>query len=123
MKNPQNDRLDEILRGIEFPGEDEAAIRSYLAGCRLADRVIAQTVHHTRSTRRTVFWAVFAVLNLLLLAVTGSNSYLHNDYFYQQEGLQQFFFIFLSLTFLGGVGGLILSLDTSWLDRLLHRSA
>jgi len=123
MKDCRTYRLDELLKGIEFPGEDEAAVRAYLAHSRLADRVVAQTVRDARATRRSVLWAVFAVLNLLLLALTGSNSYMHSEFFFQQEALKQFFFLFLGLTFLGGVGGLIFSLDTSWFDRLLHHSA
>ncbi len=123
MKNSQSDRLDDLLRGIEFPGEDEAAIRSYLENCRLADKVTARTTRDIRATRRSVFWGVFALLNLLLLALAGSNSYMHTDYFFQQDALQQFFYIFLGLTFLGGTVGLVFSLDTSWLDRLLHRGA
>jgi hypothetical protein len=123
MENSQSERLDEILRGIEFPGEDEAAIRSYLENYRLADKVAAQTTRDIRATRRSVFWGVFALLNLMLLALAGSNSYMHTHYFFQQNALQQFFYIFLGLTFLGGTVGLIFSLDTSWLDRLLHRGA
>jgi hypothetical protein len=123
MKDFRNDRLDELLGGIEFPGEDEAAVRAYLAHSRLADRVVAQTFRDLRATRRSVLWAVFAVLNLLLLALSGSNGYMHNEFFFQQEALKQFFFLFLGLTFLGGVGGLIFSLDTTWFDHLLHRNA
>jgi hypothetical protein len=123
MAEAHNDRLDEILRGIEFPGEDEAAVYAYLAHSRLADRVVAQTFRDLRATRRSVLWAVFAVLNLLLLALSGSNGYMHNEFFFQQEALKQFFFLFLGLTFLGGVGGLIFSLDTTWFDHLLHRNA
>jgi hypothetical protein len=123
METRRSDRLDKILQGMEFPGEDEEAVRATLARSRLADRVMARTVRDLRATRRSVFWAAFAALNLLLLALTGSNSYIHSEFFYQQDGLNQFFFIFLGLTLLGGVGGLIFSLDTSWLDRLLHHDA
>jgi hypothetical protein len=123
METRHSDRLDEILQGMEFPGEDEEAVRATLARSRLADSVMARTVRDLRATRRCVFWAAFAALNLLLLALTGSSSYMHSEFFCRQDGLNQFFFIFLGLTLLGGVGGLIFSLDTSWLDRLLHHDA
>ena len=45
----------------------------------------------------------------------GSNRYMLVSYFAFQESLAQLFFLFLGISFLGGLFGLVVTLDTSWI--------
>jgi hypothetical protein len=63
------------------------------------------------------------MLNLLLLVLFGTNSLFIPEFFALQAELALFFFLFLGITLLGSVIGLVLSLDTRWLEHLLHRGA
>jgi hypothetical protein len=81
---------------------------------RVMDRIHAL---HTRP-RKVMAWGLFCLLNLVLLVSLGADRTFLASFFALQEGLSQFFFLFLGLTFLGGLIGLVLCLDTSWLAHL-----
>ena len=118
-----NDELDKLLRGIEYPGEDEEAIRAYLEERQFVDRVMARVYLAAHPYRKAYLWGLFSAINLALLALMGINPFILTEFFALQNALAQFFFLFLGLSFLGGLVGLVMSLDTSWLRHFLHRDA
>ncbi|MBA7619537.1 hypothetical protein ES703_26876 [subsurface metagenome] len=121
MNEQWNSRLEEALEQIEFPGEDEQELTGYLKSEQFVDRVMERTINLSGRSQKTIFWALFALLNLLLLFILGINNFIVHDFFALQNALCQFFFLFLGLTLLGSLIGLVLSIDTSWFDHLLHR--
>jgi hypothetical protein len=109
---PRPDAIDEALTQIEFPGEDEQWIRSYLDGrgfVATVMRAVAQT--HIRLSRATV-WGGIALLNVAILVVAGINPFLVEDVLALREELFTFFFTFLGITLAGCIVGLVLSIDS-----------
>jgi hypothetical protein len=114
--------LDQILALIELPGEDERRIRAYLEQRGFIERVMARVrALHSRA-RKAVIWGGFCLVNLLVLLLFGASDPFLSGFFALQAELAQFFFLFLGLTFLGGLAGLVLSLDTSWLGQFRRRN-
>ena len=113
-------RLEKALKSIEFPGEDEKNILQQLESRNMAENITTQSQLLEKPAKYRI-WVVFAVLNLLLLFFLGSNNFILHYFFAFQEMLATLFFLFLGLTFLGSLIGLILNMDTSWFNQLLHR--
>jgi hypothetical protein len=123
MKDRAEGRLEELLERIEYPGEQEQHIAEYLESIGFVDLVMQRIHELSRQSRNSLLWGVFAVLNLVLLVLFGTNSLFIPEFFALQAELALFFFLFLGITFLGAVTGLVFSLDTRWLENLLHRDA
>jgi hypothetical protein len=123
MKDHEQTRLESLLARIEYPGEDPRRIADYLQAAGFVDAVMRRVQELARQGRRTLLWGLFAVLNLLLLVLFGTNSLFIPEFFALQAELALFFFLFLGITLLGSLIGLVLSLDTRWLQDLLHRDA
>ena len=118
---PRGDAIDDELSRIEFPGEDERWIRSYLDERAFVDRVmlaVAQT--RVRLSRATV-WGSIAVLNVAILVIAWTNPFLVEDVLALKNELFTFFFGFLGLTLAGCIAGLVLSVDLSHLAQELSR--
>jgi len=113
-------KLEKALKSIEFPGEDENNILRQLASRKISESITSQSQLLTKPAKYTI-WVVFAVLNLLLLFLLASNNFILHYFFAFQEILATLFFLFLGLTFLGSLIGLILNMDTAWFNRLLHK--
>lgn len=113
-------KIEKALKSIEFPGEDENDIRQQLEGRKITESIITQSQLLEKPAKYTI-WVVFAVLNLLLLFLLGSNNSILHYFFAFQEMLATFFFLFLGLTFLGSLIGIILNMDTAWFNQLLHK--
>ena len=113
-------RLEKALKSIEFPGEDEKNILQQLESRNMAENITTQSQLLEKPAKYRI-WVVFAVLNLLLLFFLGSNNFILHYFFAFQEMLATLFFLFLGLTFLGSLIGLILNMDTTWFNQLLHR--
>ncbi len=117
----RGDTLDALLTRIEFPGEDRQALRTYLEHGGFVDRVMERILAEQDRSRKAVLWAGFAAVNLFLLVLLGANSHLNAGYFAVQQTLSQFFYLFLGLSAIGGIFGLILSIDTEWFTRWTRR--
>jgi hypothetical protein len=123
MDRSIDDRLDEILALIELPGEDERRILDYLEKRGFIERVMARVRALQARARKTLIWGGFCLVNLLALLLFGTSDPFLSGFFALQRELAQFFFLFLGLTFLGGLAGLVLSLDTSWLEQFRRHDA
>ncbi len=121
MNDINDSGLDRILKQIEFPGEDGEKILTYLQSRNFTDRVMEQTRNLGSNSPKIAVWGAFTVLNLLLLLILGTNDFIVQDFFALRNALSQFFFLFLGFTLVGSLIGLILSVDTSWFERLIHR--
>ncbi len=117
----EDDELDAMLRTFEFPGEDPMAIQAFLAQSAFAERVMERVVEAHDHLRKAIIWAVFTCLNLILLGILGTDHYITGRYFGVEETLAQFFFLFLGISALGGIFGLILTVDTDWFTRWAKR--
>lgn len=110
--------LDYVLTKIELPGEDPESLRRYLEDSNFVERVMSRVRLETERSQKTAAWFLFALINLAFLVVFGSNRYIIGSYFAMQETLSQFFFLFLGISFLGALFGLIMSSDIRWIESL-----
>lgn len=114
-------KLDAFLAGIEFPGEDPAALRAFLDRTGFVDRVMERVVVEHNRVRKAILWAAFASANILFLVLLGTNSYINGNYFALQQTLSQFFYLFLSISAVGGIFGFLLTIDTGWFAEWARR--
>jgi len=121
MNDQAEARLEALLRRIEYPGDDAHRIADYLRRSGFTDRVMRRVYELSRQKHKTLLWGLFAVLNLLLLVLFGADELFIPEFFALQTQLALFFFLFLGITLLGSLAGLVLSLDTRWLEHLLRR--
>jgi hypothetical protein len=109
------------LNAIEPKEGLKRDISVYLTKVGFVDRVMADIQEIPGKFKKTLLWAGFCVLNIFLLVVFGTNpsyivQFLHGD-------LGGFFFLFLGISLLGGLIGLVVVSDLSWLqDHLLGRN-
>jgi hypothetical protein len=90
-------------------------ITVYLGKVGFVERVMTDISEIPGKTRKTLLWASFCLINLFLLVLFGTNQSFIVEFFALQEELGQFFFLFLGITLLGGLIGLVLVSDISWL--------
>jgi len=113
LENP----LSQALQPAQLPGETEMRFASYLEERGFVEAVMARIYALHLHPRKALAWGLFCLVNLVLLAALGASPPFLAGFFAPQAELAQFFFLFLGLTFLGSLVGLVLCLDTS---RLLH---
>jgi hypothetical protein len=87
-------------------------ISVYLAKIGFIDRVMTDVLEIPGKTRKILLWSMFCLLNLFLLVVFGINLSVTPEFL--QGDLGEFFFLFLGITLLGGLIGLIVVSDVSW---------
>jgi len=104
-----DEKLNAYLKEIEFPGTKRNSLSEYLDRNEFTEKVMA-SVKEVNSSRMNIFtWLIFSAFNFLLLVILGSSQFILGDFFLSYPGLSQFFFLFLGLTFFGGLAGLILT--------------
>ena len=117
----------EMAGESEERSEAELRIAAYLQEHGFVEAVMERIYSLHLHPRKALAWGLFCLANLALLAVLGANGPFLEGFFAPQAELAQFFFLFLGITFLGGLVGLVLSVDTSRLlppqDRPQHRSS
>jgi hypothetical protein len=116
-----NRRLDDILKGIEFPGEDGRTIAAFIASSRLTDTVMRNVLAAPGRSRRAVLWAAFAAANLTILALLSISDPMRSFLFGLQQALVRFFFLFLAMSAMGAIFGFILTIDTRRFSRWARR--
>jgi hypothetical protein len=118
MDMQNNGELDRMIGTVEFPGEHPEVILEYLDGHLFVDKVMERVQVEAERSQKALAWALFALLNLALLVLIGTNRYVLLSYFSLQETLAQLFFLFLGLSFLGALFGLIVTVNTAWVESL-----
>ncbi len=101
-------------------GETEVRLAAYLEERGFVAAVMERIYSLHLHPRKSVAWGLFCLANLILLVVLGANGPFLEGFFPQAQ-LAQFFFLFLGITFLGGLVGLVLSVDISRLLPPHHR--
>jgi hypothetical protein len=102
-------------------GDTELRLAAYLQERGFVEAVMQRIYELHLHPRKSLAWGLFCMANLILLVVLGANgSFLEG--FFPHAQLAQFFFLFLGITFLGGLVGLVFSVDTSRLLPPQHRS-
>jgi hypothetical protein len=107
------------LDGIEPKEGLKRDISLYLAEVGFVDRVMADIQEISGKTKKTILWAGFCLLNIFLLLVFGTNPSLIVQFL--QGDLGQFFFLFLGISLLGGLIGLVAVSDLPWLQDHLPK--
>lgn len=105
--------------GLEPKEGLERDISSYLSEVGFVDRVMADIQEISGKTRKTLLWAGFCLFNIFLLLLLGTNPSLIAQFL--QGDLGEFFFLFLGISLLGGLIGLVAVSDLSWLQDHLPR--
>lgn len=123
MTDFEDRETDKSRENHELSGFLEQDIILYLSKVGFVERVMLEIQDVTARTRKTLLWGAFFVLNLFLLLLFGTSQPFIPEFFAFQAELAQFFFLFLGITFMGSLIGLVLSSDTSWLRSYLNRNA
>jgi len=114
--------LDEALRTLEFPGSDAKELDGALQKICFTDRVMEKIEYLEHQRRAATFWLIFTLANLAILSVFGVSPLVKSLLLSIHHFFSHIFFFFLGLTFLGGVIGLIFSIDTSRMrNSIVHR--
>ena len=114
--------FDETLRTIEFPGSDSSELDAILQKISFTDRVMGKIEYLEHQRRAATFWLIFSLANLATLSVFGISPLVRSLLLSNHHFFSHIFFFFLGLTFLGGVIGLIFSIDTSRMrNSVVHR--
>jgi hypothetical protein len=121
VKDPSAGDPRAVASRLDLSHQIEEDVLRYLQGVRFSDQVMARILELSGRSGSRLAWGVFALLNLVFLLLCGASLPELVGLVALQPGLGQFFFLFLGITLLGGVVGFVLSLDTTWLDSLLHR--
>lgn len=111
MSRDRRDAIDEALTRIEFPGEDERWVRSYLDERGFVESVMRAVAQARIRLSRATIWGGIGLLNVAILVVAGTNPFLVEDVLALRKELFTFFFTFLGLTLAGCIVGVVLSLD------------
>ena len=113
--------LDEALTAIEFPGSDPEEIDVALSHGGFADRIMGKIEHLEHQRRASAFWFIFSLANLAILFIFGASPLVKSLLLSIHRYFSHIFFFFLGLISLGGVIGLIYSIDTSGMtDSITH---
>ena len=116
------DAIDHALSRIEFPGEDEKWINTYLGARRFVDTVMHAVEHARVRLSRAKVWASVALLNAAIIVVAVANPFLVQDVLALKDDLSTFFYGFLGLTLAGCILGLVLSIDLGRVESFFHRA-
>ncbi|MBN1697354.1 MAG: hypothetical protein JW881_07555 [Spirochaetales bacterium] len=120
MDDHLESELENILKQIEFPGESWNEIMKQIRGRNLENKIMKKIHGRNERAWRVYFWIVFTILNFLILSVMGTNKYIITDYFSLNNDLAALFFLFLGISLLGGLIGLIANANTPWFDKFRH---
>jgi hypothetical protein len=118
----ENRALPPAQPSEELAGETEVRLAAYLTERGFVEAVMERIYSLQLHPRKSLACGLFCLANLGLLAVLGANEPFLEGFFAPQAQLAQFFFLFLGITFLGGLVGLVLSADTSRLLPPHHRN-
>jgi hypothetical protein len=116
MKEYNDSRLDKILSTLEFPGEQRYKIEEYLNRRCFTDEVMKKVLARNHKMNRVLAWGLVVLFDFVLLSFLGTNGGFVREYFFLNPELYHFFFVSLSLSFLVGLSGLILNVDTTWMS-------
>jgi hypothetical protein len=116
MAEDAEERLGRALQQVRLPELNELDLAAYLRNHGFVEAVMRRVYALKLRAPKALAWAVFCVFNLALLVLLGASETFLADFFAPQPQLAQFFFLFLGLTLLGGLVGLVLCLDTSRLQ-------
>ncbi len=116
MAEDAESRAGRLQKQVQLPELNELDLAAYLQDHGFVEAVMKRIYSLQVRAPKALAWAVFCVLNLALLVLLGASETFLADFFAPQPELAQFFFLFLGLTLLGGLVGLVLCLDTSRLQ-------
>ena len=109
----EGDQQKQWLRNFHEPQEGlKQDISTYLTKVGFIDRVMTDILEVPGKIRKILLWSLFCLLNLFLLVVFGINLSVSPEFL--QGDLGEFFFLFLGITLLGGLIGLIAVSDVNW---------
>ena len=91
----------------------------YLEKSGFVDRVMLDILEIPGKNKKVLLWAGFCLLNLLLLVLLGTSPSVLVEILH--EDLGQFFFLVLGISLLGGLIGLVMVSDISWLKEYLPK--
>lgn len=112
--------MNSVLRSIEFPGEDDAAIARYLDRMNVAEVVLNQTRRKVKRMKTFHWWLFLFVVNALILFCFSTNSLHIQNYFVFHNIFKTIIFISLSSTLFGTMIGAVLNMDTRWMRRYVQ---
>ena len=115
--------LEQVLSDMEFPGEDEALVASYLRTADLAERVLIQTRKIRITSRRHLIWTVFTVLMLVATVTIGLGPTFQTAVSGGSSWLTAMVYGLLGMVVLLGLTGWVLTLDPVSVDQIMRRTS
>ena len=116
----EKDRLNHVLRKIEYPGEEEKAIADYLSKMDVASIIMVSTHKKVKQMKTAFWWGALFIFNALLLLSFSFDSLQIQNYFMFHNIFKTIVFSFLAILLFGSMIGLILNMDTKWLRRYIQ---
>ncbi|MBN1411983.1 MAG: hypothetical protein JW969_14135 [Spirochaetales bacterium] len=118
MNGKKDMKIEEILKKIEFPGENEEWIMACLSKTEFVRQVMSRVNQKMVMARKVVFWVVFSLANLFLLSLFSADRTILQNIINEFSVLTTLYYVFLGMAFVGGLMGLIFNMDTSWLNQM-----
>ena len=118
--NDQPEKLNDVLRGIEFPGEDETVLKNYLEKAELPRKVMEKLRSTVFRRHRMRNWGLVAAAALFLLLVLGANEYVTEFLFFLQSAITMFLAILFATLFVVGLIGLFINIDYSRVSKAVN---
>lgn len=119
-KQGKSEKLGDVLRAIEFPGEDENTVRNYLEKADIPTKVMEALRSTVFRRHRMRNWGLVSAAALFLLLVLGANEYVTEFLFFLQSAISFFLVILFAILFVVGLIGLFLNVDYSRLSKTLN---
>jgi hypothetical protein len=118
MEKDDNINIDLMLASLEFPGEAREEIESFLAERDFTVVVMQSIEVKDKRLNKIIFWLVFTFINILLLTLLGTNKMVLKDFFALHDALASLFYLFLGVTLVGGIIGLVIYVDTEQINHI-----
>ena len=121
------DRIETLLAGIAYPGDDEEELEGRIAAAGMTDRIMDSLMgsgfpeldSRTPAGRKTYLWAAAALLNIALILLFEAWPALISSSVGTAEVYAQLIFLAFGMAASVSIIGCVLSLNPSQIDKLI----
>ena len=113
----KEEKLEALLRQIEFPGEQIEKIEQYLERVNIPKTVIERIFAAEERRHRIKVWTIIALCAFTLLLVLGANHYIAEFLVFFQSAILLFISVALMAICLTGVIGIIMNIDKDKVEK------
>lgn len=118
----KEEKLEALLRQIEFPGEQFEKIEEYLKRADIPKAVIEKIFAAEERRNRIKVWTIVAICAFAMLIVLGANRYITEFLVFFQSAILLFISVALMAVCLTGVIGIIMNIDRHKIEEGVKHS-